>query len=286
MCCTLEYYVDTDGGYVSRGRKFRQRLNEFFRLLGYYPTWGDLKPTFRDYLSVPSSRAKLSFLKMGPIGSPETSVLNHLTLRNSPEDRRIQRIWSVTSQSPGLLCDEYLTSFHSAHSQVMSGTDSISISIRTCYKHKLEEPCLQMLSKLSSACYTIRVMYLYIMRVMYKVVQIWPAQTVTCLHTNSPGHIWTTLYLYSNITLEMLHFAYFHAVWRMVSYFGRIQWSLPTAKNKKLIESCLDQVLEQHASFCFKNWRYWFCPFSTYFPWWGFYQLIFKFTNSVLHVKK
>jgi hypothetical protein len=30
---------------------------------------------------------------------------------------------------------------------------------------------------------------------MYKVVQIWPGQTVTCLHTNSPGHIWTTLYI-------------------------------------------------------------------------------------------
>jgi hypothetical protein len=29
---------------------------------------------------------------------------------------------------------------------------------------------------------------------VYKVVKIWPGQTVTCLHTNSPGHIWTTLY--------------------------------------------------------------------------------------------
>jgi hypothetical protein len=29
---------------------------------------------------------------------------------------------------------------------------------------------------------------------MYKVVQIWPGQTVTCLHTISPSHIWTTLY--------------------------------------------------------------------------------------------
>jgi hypothetical protein len=29
---------------------------------------------------------------------------------------------------------------------------------------------------------------------IYKVVQIWPGQTVTCLHTNSPSHIWTTLY--------------------------------------------------------------------------------------------
>jgi hypothetical protein len=28
----------------------------------------------------------------------------------------------------------------------------------------------------------------------YKVVQIWLGQTVTCLHTNSPGHISTTLY--------------------------------------------------------------------------------------------
>jgi hypothetical protein len=27
----------------------------------------------------------------------------------------------------------------------------------------------------------------------YKVVQIWQGQTVTCLHTNNPGHIWTTL---------------------------------------------------------------------------------------------
>ena len=29
----------------------------------------------------------------------------------------------------------------------------------------------------------------------YKVVQIWPGQTVSCLHTISPGHIWTTLYI-------------------------------------------------------------------------------------------
>jgi hypothetical protein len=30
---------------------------------------------------------------------------------------------------------------------------------------------------------------------MYKVVQIWPGQTVTSLHTLSPGHIWTTVYI-------------------------------------------------------------------------------------------
>ena len=34
---------------------------------------------------------------------------------------------------------------------------------------------------------------------MYKVVQIWPGQTATCLDTISPGHIWTTLYVWRNI---------------------------------------------------------------------------------------
>jgi len=44
-------------------------------------------PTFREKLSVPSSRVKLS--KMGPIGCPETSVTNYQsTPRNIPENRR------------------------------------------------------------------------------------------------------------------------------------------------------------------------------------------------------
>jgi hypothetical protein len=34
-------------------------------------------------------------------------------------------------------------------------------------------------------------------RQKYRVVQIWPGQTVTSLHTISPGHIWTTLYINS-----------------------------------------------------------------------------------------
>ena len=33
---------------------------QFFRRLAYYGAWGGFKPTFRDYLSDPSSRAKLS----------------------------------------------------------------------------------------------------------------------------------------------------------------------------------------------------------------------------------
>ena len=42
---------------------------------------------------------------------------------------------------------------------------------------------------------------------IYKVVQIWPGQTVTCLHTNSPGHIWTALYFlnYTKYPLKQYH---------------------------------------------------------------------------------
>ena len=35
----------------------------------------------------------------------------------------------------------------------------------------------------------------------YKVVQIWTGQTVTCLHTNSTGHIWITLYFHKHQNL-------------------------------------------------------------------------------------
>jgi hypothetical protein len=42
----------------------------------------------------------------------------------------------------------------------------------------------------------------YCVCVIYKVVQIWPGQTVTCLHTNSPGNIWTILY-YAQFNLHI-----------------------------------------------------------------------------------
>jgi hypothetical protein len=51
------------------------------------------------------------------------------------------------------------------------------------------------------------------------VVQIWPGQTVTCLHTISPGHIWTTLYIaflcvvwsvYVDVSEEGLQFLFAH----------------------------------------------------------------------------
>jgi hypothetical protein len=41
----------------------------------------------------------------------------------------------------------------------------------------------------------------------YMVVQIWPGQTVTSLHTISPGHIWTTLY-YASGMFVLLCFKY------------------------------------------------------------------------------
>ena len=66
-------------------------------LLGYYAAnSGNFLPTFRNNISVPSSRVKNFFmfftpslLKIGPIGFPKTSVRNyHYSLCNSPEGRR------------------------------------------------------------------------------------------------------------------------------------------------------------------------------------------------------
>jgi hypothetical protein len=57
------------------------RYDEICALLGYYTAWIG-KPTFRNYLSAPSSRSKKS-------GCPETSVRNyHSTLRHIQEERR------------------------------------------------------------------------------------------------------------------------------------------------------------------------------------------------------
>jgi hypothetical protein len=43
--------------------------------------------------------------------------------------------------------------------------------------------------------------HLWSFTALYKVIQIWPGQTVTCLHTNNPGHIWTTLYILSDLRI-------------------------------------------------------------------------------------
>jgi hypothetical protein len=65
---------------------------EICALLGYYvAACGNCLPTFRDNISVPSSKVKIprSPLKMRPIHCPETSVNNyHTTQRHIPEERR------------------------------------------------------------------------------------------------------------------------------------------------------------------------------------------------------
>jgi hypothetical protein len=77
---------------------------EICAVLGYYAaSCGDCLPTFRENVSVPSSRVKkfFWFLKMGPIRCSETSVNNyHTTLRNIPEESRSHqhRIESLKSR--------------------------------------------------------------------------------------------------------------------------------------------------------------------------------------------
>ena len=61
---------------------FRCGLNEIFDLLGCYERFGRFGTTYRSHNAWQ--------LKMGPIGCFETSVSNHLSLRNNPEDRRFQ----------------------------------------------------------------------------------------------------------------------------------------------------------------------------------------------------
>ena len=71
---------------------------------------------------------------------------------------------------------------------------------------------------------------------MYKVVQIWPGQTVTCLHKISPGHIWTTLYLifrnFSNssgsLVLTPFALTVYYWVWKG---FARLNNNVPSSRD-------------------------------------------------------
>jgi hypothetical protein len=68
---------------------FVRNVHEICALLRYYAVSnGNPLPTFRDNVSVPSSRVKKS-KKIGPIGCPETSLKGyHSTVRNNPEESR------------------------------------------------------------------------------------------------------------------------------------------------------------------------------------------------------
>ena len=45
-----------------------------------------------------------------------------------------------------------------------------------------------------------------VLNLKYKVVQIWPGQTVACLHKNRLGHIWNTLYMKPHQDILEVHF--------------------------------------------------------------------------------
>jgi hypothetical protein len=70
---------------------FRPDVDETCALLRHYlASNGDPLPTFRDNVSLPSSRVN-KFKKMGPIGFPEKSVKDyHSALRNALEQRSSQ----------------------------------------------------------------------------------------------------------------------------------------------------------------------------------------------------
>ena len=81
---------------------FRSEVDENYALLGHYAaSIGNLLPTFRDNISVPSSRVQNLKennslpLKKGPIGCPETSVGNyHYSMRNDTEEHSSLLIYS------------------------------------------------------------------------------------------------------------------------------------------------------------------------------------------------
>ena len=66
----------------------------------------------------------------------------------------------------------------------------------------------------------------------YKVVQIWPGQTVNCLHTNSPGHIWTTLCQLNPVSFDTMNFS--KGLFLRL-FFGLCKWS-ETATREHVIK--------------------------------------------------
>ena len=96
-CINNQHYQDVQRSLLNIFSEivgFRRGWTKFFRPLGYSTVLRGLKATFREYLSVPSSKIKMSWtswpMKIRPIGIPETSVSNHLMLRKNTEYGRIQ----------------------------------------------------------------------------------------------------------------------------------------------------------------------------------------------------
>jgi hypothetical protein len=97
----------------------------------------------------------------------------------------------------------------------------------------LESSCIwkahmfQLLPKSSKACYLMRVikpiMSIETLRIVYKVVQIWPGLIVCKQVTVCPGHIWTTLY-----------YSYFHSLMTYgLIFWGNSSYSLQIFRTQK-----------------------------------------------------
>jgi hypothetical protein len=94
--------------------------------------------------------------------------------------------------------------------------------------------------------------------IIHKVVQIWPGQTVTCLHTNSPGRIWTTLYVDCIIAYpESTRFFFFDFITHMILQTVNINISygcnLWTNKQRNFTiksASMVDKLCEYHFVQC------------------------------------
>jgi hypothetical protein len=70
--------------------------------------------------------------------------------------------------------------------------DSLSLHI-SCHEEVLPTELWHTITKFFGMKFCLYIVTYEILS-LYKVVQIWPGQTVTYLHTNRPSHIWTTLY--------------------------------------------------------------------------------------------
>jgi hypothetical protein len=96
LTCAVHWHSDSLRGWddnyfwVCGISGFCCQVDEIWALKEYYIALsGSSIPTFRDKLSVPSSRVK----RMGPIACTETSVQNyHSTLRNIPQQIRYHRL--------------------------------------------------------------------------------------------------------------------------------------------------------------------------------------------------
>jgi hypothetical protein len=103
--CLQNIICETSQRYLHCNHVSKHKIFEIIPSSGLLRGVRWLKLTFRDYLSVPSSRVKLSSLTLWPlnvgeIGNPETSVLNHLTPCNNPEDGRINLNRSGSVRQP------------------------------------------------------------------------------------------------------------------------------------------------------------------------------------------